>query len=1295
MDNQDSFLGDSVSGNGPSIFEHADDSPDTSFSDNSLPEVLILPTSPDNGKVPIPITILPVSGPKVKAEASISQSNASFSRQSVSQSLPMDPSTPAIAVNKVGLDGIHKNFAFAQGPFGPAMSSNPKASQTRTGMEPPPVPDKAQGPRANQTVSSSLPASEDVQKTNDDGLRSQSALEVAPSVLQDKPSPIVEARLDTSPTDMPTVVTKSTTAVKEEAESNSERPYKPKRSKPLPFGNIPVLNLVDLTEEAGETSQDEVPQAASPQGEQIGPRAREPLVVPAPDDRSRSSSVGVAATARTTPVVRPVLLPRTMSDDGLATNMFGGHTMSRLPRSRSAAAGSRGAGGAEINDIEIVHSILDDKFRRAQRLEDELAQMQDVIYDIDNKLGSIFDRDQEVGRLRDRCQRLQDALNEHRDRQASANEEVNGLRFKLQGAHDELKRIELNMAHQLARESDKLDLSKKINRQLRDLTEKMREGLGELEEDYRGLKAELAGVLEERDRLKSRIRERDREVEKMKGGIRECERALQEQREKYRAIHEQCIDADSVRLTNERLHTDLGRERGITASLGLTLKSMAVELEGLRCSLGEQHDAVTGGVGSTLAGLGQLLASQQEGFKEFRDGISKLQAACESPQSELFKSIDKVINTTDAKWTGVSEAMTSLQKQQETEARTYADKLEKWKGLKESLASQVQDLTGQLRDQQESIRVLMQEKHGFSVELERQKELNRCLVETTSKEKELNDLRLAEVSHRAELLEGTKREYLVRNSLLESTVRTLESKVEAEKKNTEAEKLALEDENKKSVEEILKLRGECTAARKSLEELDKVKDELGQATRLTTELEASIDEEQQKTKESNEELKALREQLRVKDEQLSLAASRWTDISVKVARLEEAASAARADAQLRAEEAQSHREKLNQKVLRVAELEAEHAAQASRLVNLTSELEGSKNELKEQSAKSKALQKAFDESETLCDDQGVEIEAKDNEITELEKLLDKSESKIKSLQAELSERTEEAKNLKAELEATNLERNKIQQTNKANQAEKADRTEKTKQTEKAKQTEKGKQIDKGKQADKRKQTDKGKQTERAVNAVKTGKTKESDKKDKGPKLHHAASHKIGKVSDLRRSNRVKSKTPSHLDVVAVNQGSTAGGKDDVEVSATQTSVATTESSVAASQPAAAPSQNLALSHSGPSHSGLSHPGPSHPAPSQNPVLGTILPAPSTIGTKRKPADDFHTDFPTDLLMDSGVTAWLKPTGREPKKRIRSEETLDINMKNSGIPASEESSQQDDLTYNAARHRNKRRLRNNK
>lgn len=511
--------------------------------------------------------------------------------------------------------------------------------------------------------------------------------------------------------------------------------------------------------------------------------------------------------------------------------------------------------------------------------------------------------------------------------------------------------------------------------------------------------------------------------------------------------------------------------------------------------------------------------------------------------------------------------------------RAYADKLEKWKGLKEALANQVLNLTGQLRDQQEAIRALTQEKHGFSAELERQKELNRYLVETTSKGKELNDLRLAEVRHK-----------------------------------------------------------------ESLGELDKVKNELDRATRVATELEESIVEEQKKPKKANEEARTLKEQLQ--DEQLILAATRWTDISVKLARLEEIAGAAKAEAKLRAEEAQSHRHKLNENASKIAELEAERAAQAALLAKLETELENSKNEIKEHSAKSEALQKSLDESETLCDDRGVEIEAKGNRITELEDLLYAANSKIESLQADLSDKSEEGESLKAEPKATSLDKKK---------------------------TKKGKSPPKSPGPTLKK-------TKKETSLPKSTKSTLAKKTREEP-LHHASTHRIGKLpsaASLRRSGRVKSKSsqakgkdkeesevPAPLDTIVVNEGSgsTAGEEDNVEAPATQSSVPATQVSAAATQTSVALIQN--------------------PAPVQN--LATQIVLPSAILMKRKPSDD----FPTDFIADSGVIAWPKPTGREPRKRIRSEETLDIAMNDSRIPVSEESSQQDDLTYNAARHRNNR------
>ncbi|KAK6361483.1 hypothetical protein TWF730_005207 [Orbilia blumenaviensis] len=969
MDHSNDFLDESLSCIEPSIFENEGISMITASTDDSLSGVSasqIFQTGPDNGKIPVPQMVLPPSPTTtgIKPEASVSSSllsplrpeastspsqpslhqtgtsvspsqsslhhvgtSASSLHQPVRQSLSTSASSKSvIAIDRVVLDDIPGSFVYGRPPPYSGTSSRPGTSQQRPVMGPPPIPVKPQGLKVLQTDSSD-PVTEELSETNASGLPKH-VLGAISSVFQDVAESIIDTRLATGPTDIPIQTVEPATTVKEEV--NSERPHRPIRSKPQPFTNIPVLNLVDLTEES-ETSQGKVTQDLSSQDGQMSPQTETPSDIPASIARHRSPSVGLASTSvRKESItveanfVRPRFPPRTQSDDGITADRLSGprhfefdgnddelegrdidfdehmnrrartgtraaHSMiSGFPRGRSAAACSRGAGGAEINDIEIVHSILDGKFRRAQQLESELAQMQDVIYDIDNKLGSVFDRDQEVSKLRDRCQRLQDALNEHRDKHTSANEEINRLRFQLQSAHDEIKRNELSLAHQLARESDKLELSKKINRQLRAHTEASRESFLDLEEGYKNLKAELAEVIEEKDKLKSRIRERDREVENMKSSIKVCERALEVQRKRYEEIRGQCVTADATNIANGILRTDLesarsdlNLERESVASMGATLQSMAAELDAMRSCMREQHETVAGGVGSSVATLAQIVASQQVGFQGLREEVEKVRASCEGPDSEIFKSLDRVLEMTVSKWAGVNEAVDGLKEEQVRGAKAHSERAERWKALKESLNQQVRDLAGQVGAQKESLLVLAQEKNEALLELEKQRVLNQCLVDTTNKEKDLGKLKLTEASHRAELLEGTKREYLVRNSLLESTVRTLESKLEAEKQRADAEKSVLEGEGRKGEEDLRELREQYDAANKRLDGLAAVEDKLAKA---------------------NGEVGDLKAQLQTKDEQLGLAATRWADVSAKLTRLEEAAAATRAETQLRAKE---------------------------------------------------------------------------------------------------------------------------------------------------------------------------------------------------------------------------------------------------------------------------------------------------------------------------------------------------------------------------------------------------------
>ncbi|KAK6536679.1 hypothetical protein TWF281_000900 [Arthrobotrys megalospora] len=1027
-----------------SLFENENNSTITALSDDTMPDVLTsrtLQTSADTGKIPVPEMVLPSAGTGVKSEAPVSQSHAP-PRQPASQSLPnLATSKTTIAIDKVHLRNVNEGFAYGRPPTYGGVTSRQSAPQLRTTMEPPPVPVpvKPQGLIVPQTAFSNI-ATEDAPQTNDNGLRPQHAPGIIPSIPQDVTSSIVETGVAATSTRMMTPTTGQETIVKAERDPTPDRAAKPRRPKPEPFKAIPVLKLVDLTIEPGETSQNEVPEDPSHRGESVGPRAEGLLNTPAPVDRSGSPTGGLVSVyadnegaAQVTPV-RPTLPPRAKSfhgfgagtnddqlDDLGANFDESAQLADRQPRPAIRPRVARTPG---INDIELVHTILDGKFRRAQQLEDELAEMQAVIFNIDDKLGSIFDRDQSASKLRDRSQRLQDALNEHRDKYARATEEASSLRFQLQAAHDELKRTELSMGNQLAREGDKLALSAKIIRQLKAYSEANRESLLDLEHGYRNIKAELAAVVEEKAKLKARIRERDDTVENMKSSIEMCQQALQGQREKYEAIRDRCINADAIFATNNMLRidldntrSDLNQERETVISLQGTLKSMAIELEALRSTMCGQHETVTSGVDSTTKTLHKLIESQQREFQGFRDGVAKLRSDCEDPESDLFKRLDVIIAITNSKWMGVNESMLSLHQQHEKEVQGYSDKVDKWKALKETLTGQIQDLTSRLSAQKDTINALTQEKHVTFLELEKQRELNKGLVETTSKENELHALKLTELSHKTELLEGSKREYLVKNSLLESTLRTVEAKVEAEKQKADAQKREWESKSEKQLEDLQKLQEQFGAAQDKLGEQEQMKGELQQATQLAADLKGRVVEEKAKSDEAKEEVRTLREELQIKDEQLSLAATRWADTSAKQTRLEEIASAAKAEAQLKAEETQAHREKVHTMKSRVAELEAESTKMSTLLKKVEADIESSKTEVKGLSKKLGTVQESLDQSKQLCEDQRIAIEGKDTRISKLEEMLEAANEKIKSLEVTVSEQSKAIEDTKAELKA--------------------------------------------------------------------------------------------------------------------------------------------------------------------------------------------------------------------------------------------------------------------------------------
>ncbi|KAK6355002.1 hypothetical protein TWF696_004129 [Orbilia brochopaga] len=529
-----------------------------------------------------------------------------------------------------------------------------------------------------------------------------------------------------------------------------------------------------------------------------------------------------------------------------------------------------------VNDIDI-QTILGDKFRRAQVLEEELARMQSVFLDIDDKLTSISEKDQELASLRDRCRRFQDSLNDNKDKQLLMKDEIDKLRFQLHTAHDEIKRNKIEAEHRLSRAASKQEMSDKFIKQLRANNDSNKEQMLELQDEHKRIMNEVSNIYDERDNLKHRIRERDAEVEKIRWKLDEYRTMLQDQRAGYQDLREDCAKVDEAVITNRMLRANLDdaqqqleRERNMVASLEASLKDMTLEIEKVRHIVNNNHDNISERIRASIKAFEELLSNQEGNFAKSRDLLLKLQSNTEDPDSELFKALSSILTTTDSKWIDVKNGVSKLCQDQEEASRAYAEKFEKWKSVKESLTQQIETQAAQLKEQVATINNL--EKHNLSLgaEVEKQKELNQCLVETKNEEQKLMQAKLAEVTHNYELSESNRREFVVRVSLLESSVNTLNGKLKAEREEAEAEKKSLKETTEKYREEITSLKAKYSDARDELAEIANLRQQLQKSKLTETELQKSLLEESQRTNAAAKSLVDLRQQLATKVGQMAL-----------------------------------------------------------------------------------------------------------------------------------------------------------------------------------------------------------------------------------------------------------------------------------------------------------------------------------------------------------------------------------------------------------------------------------------
>ncbi|KAF3903999.1 hypothetical protein AA313_de0202904 [Arthrobotrys entomopaga] len=200
------------------------------------------------------------------------------------------------------------------------------------------------------------------------------------------------------------------------------------------------------------------------------------------------------------------------------------------------------------------------------------------------------------------------------------------------------------------------------------------------------------------------------------------------------------------------------------------------------------------------------------------------------------------------------------------------------------------------------------------------------------------------------------------------------------------------------MEDLEKARTKNALDDKSVEVTEKLTKELDEARITIGHLEDSVKQEKDEKESKLRELEKIAKDLNIRDEQLGLAASRWADASVKLARLETEVAATRADAQSRAEEAQTQRLQAEHHKSKVTALETDLTTKSKLLESFESKLAIAHAESKDwkerfeaQDARSREQQKSFED----------EHQEKDAKIFELQDLLCAFKHKITNLETKL------------------------------------------------------------------------------------------------------------------------------------------------------------------------------------------------------------------------------------------------------------------------------------------------------
>ncbi|KAF3937029.1 hypothetical protein ABW19_dt0210067 [Dactylella cylindrospora] len=669
-------------------------------------------------------------------------------------------------------------------------------------------------------------------------------------------------------------------------------------------------------------------------------------------------------------------------------------------RTRSAAPAAYRNGGEELDDMEMVHRILNDKSRKAQILESQMEMMKKVVWEIDEKLETICEKNQEIKSLRDRCNRLQDAVDNHRQKQAPLHQEIEKLRHQVQAMADEIKRNKMEFVYCENRAKQKQELSAQVITRLRGLHDENAKYVSEMSDKYIQLKDEFDSLVREKDMLLKDISDRDSVVRAIQVTTRSSTEKILELRKEHSELREKNNMLQDL-LNNKE--AQIASEKAANADLRVTLKQMNSEITGIRAAMDTHHKSLLEEIEKGNKLMNEYGQIQEEEIKRSQEVMHKLLQNTGDTDSELFEALRRTHTGLDQKWNELQGALSNLREVQDVTSKAHIEKVEKWKTLKLTMGNKLEFQEQELREKQEKITDLESTILQLNSEISKLKDLNQCLLDTTKVDRESHASKVAELSKALGRAESERTELTVQKSLIEASIENTARRSEAEKDTLKDEagryKGLLAAADTRHQAEVEKLCRERDAAISKAQELSNLQTKFEELSIDNAGLQREAAEKQNRVSEMEKTLECAQRELGNKETQLKDLSSQLKEATEKQDELQRELDVTTVQNTAFTEGRHALDKELLSNMERIEALDSQLSGKVRAITRLSEDLEAAESKLKDLGDKYDA---------EICNSS-----EKSTEMRELRKILAEKESVIDELTRDLKDTKQQVDKLKA------------------------------------------------------------------------------------------------------------------------------------------------------------------------------------------------------------------------------------------------------------------------------------------